>query len=693
MVTSPTNLAIVAPDALAVTGTAYPNRTVHVDIDGVTGAVVAAADGSYSYTPATALTTGWHTATLRSTDQSGTPGVSTITSFYIHSDSGGTVVLSGNVIAPALSWPTAPNTGVATTWQQTAANATSFPARGSFGAASLNGKLWVVGGKGTGSGASSLLNDVWSSSDGTTWTQELAHAPFSARNAHTVTAFNGKLWAMGGQTTNSASRLNDVWSSPDGITWTQELANAPWPARSAHEVLVHDNKLWLIGGADTTDADLRDVWSSPDGVTWTQVTGNATWPSRRGFGVASFNNKLWVMGGLINDWDTFESDVWSSTDGITWTEETHAAAWPVRASHQVEVFDNKLWVLGGSSDDWDSEYSDVWFSENGKDWMRTTEAADWQARRGHSSAVFNDKLWVLGGRVGSSWTLSNDVWSAGIPPVTYAICWDTTEGGCAHTATTTEQTFTIPANDPLSKNTWYFKVQATGPTAQSLGSFTSSPYTVTDPVPVSAPLAPQPVIHPVTGNPSTSQLPAAMTNAVLSVASYDCSDLQTPSIHLVEPDGLKAPEANVMLLGGVGFSVGCTSSGKSADVTLALGTSYRDTTKLRAYKQSGTNLVDITNQVTFKNTTTNGTTNTVVSYNLTDGGDLDEDGLANGTIVDPIFIGTLPGAGDMLASTGINIWLLIGAGSIALLVGGAVLLRLLIGRKQRTSYISNGSRR
>ena len=675
-VSSPANLAVVTPAGFSITGTAYPSRTVHVDIDGVTGTVLAAADGSYSFTPATPLATGWHTATLRSTDQSGAPGVSTIISFYVHS--GGTVVLSGNVIAPALSWPTAPNTGVATTWQQTANGATSFPARGSFGAAELGGKLWVVGGQGT----SSRLNDVWSSSDGIAWKQELAHAPFSARNAHTVTAFDGKLWVMGGQTGNTSTRRSDIWSSPDGVNWTQEVANAPWGPRAAHETVVHDGKLWIMGGADATDTEYTDVWNSSDGINWTRVTDTVSWPSRRGFAATSFNDKLWVMGGLINDWDVFENDVWSSTDGVTWTEETADAAWQVRASHQVEVFDNKMWVLGGSSDSWDSEYSDVWFSENGKDWIRTTEAADWQARRGHSSAVFNDKLWVLGGRVGSGWVTSNDVWSAGIPAVTYTVCWDTTAGGCSHTANVTNvTTFTIP--DDLAKGTWHFKVTASIPGANGTGTYTSTPYQVTDPLPVVVPLAGKPVIHPVTGAASTVTVAPTLAEASLSVSSYDCSDLQTPSVRLIEPDGLKVAEANVTLLGGVGFTVGCTSNGKSTDVALALGAHYPNTSNLRAYKQSGASLVDITKQVTFTNKDVNGTMKTVVNYNLVDGGSLDEDGVVNGSLVDPIFIGVIDGGS--LANTGFNVYALL-ALAAALLTSAAAIWRKGVKAPKRMSF-------
>ena len=176
-----------------------------------------------------------------------------------------------------------------------------------------------------------------------------------------------------------------------------------------------------------------------------------------------------------------------------------------------------------------------------------------------------------------------------------------------------------------------------------------------------------------------------IAESILSVANDGaCSTIQ--SAGLLAPNAVTAP-SDVTILGGLGFTLDCTNGATTA-VTLTLG-SQADLSKLRVYKDTAGTLTDITSQVTL--TSVNG--KTVITYTLTDGGDLDEDGLANGTIVDPIFIGTLPGAGDMLASTGINIWLLIGAGSIALLVGGAGLLRLLTGRKQRTSYISNGSRR
>ena len=638
-ITSPTSLDVVSTATPTITGAVAPNRTVHVTIDGADFTTTSQGDGSFSYLVTSPLANGWHTLAVRSTDVSDAPGVPRTLNFYVHT--GGSINFGGSVLKPTLSWNAAPGTATGTIWSQTVQGASSFPARGGFGVASFNGKLWAVGGQ----GVSGRYRDVWSSPDGITWTQEVANAPWSARNSHSLTAFNGKLWLMGGYVGGSSAYKNDIWSSPDGITWTQEVANAPWPVRSGHRVVEHNGLLWLMGGVYSIDG-LQDVWNSTDGVNWTLVTNTAAWSVRNGFGAASFNGKLWVMGGANGGSNPFTNDVWSSTDGITWTEETSSAAWPVRASHQVEVFDNKLWVLGGSAADWDSEYSDVWYSENGRDWFRTVEAADWPARRGHSSAVFNDKLWVLGGRVGQFWTLSNDVWSAGLPDATYTVCWDTVSGGCTHSAQTTNLSFTLP--DELSKGTWYFTVTATVPPNINVGTYTTTSYQITDPAPVVVPFASKPVTNPLTGQPSATQLPSAISNASLSVSSYHCSDVQQSTMSLFDPSGLKTPDTNISLLGGFGFSLACAQSGKSADVALTLGTTYGDTTKLRAYKGNGSSLQDITDQVTFRNQTIDGVTKTVLSYALADGGSLDEDMTANGTIVDPIYIGivTAPGAPD-----------------------------------------------
>ena len=148
-----------------------------------------------------------------------------------------------------------------------------------------------------------------------------------------------------------------------------------------------------------------------------------------------------------------------------------------------------------------------------------------------------------------------------------------------------------------------------------------------------------------------------IAESILSVANDGaCSTIQ--SAGLLAPNAVTAP-SDVTILGGLGFTLDCTNGATTA-VTLTLG-SQTDLSKLRVYKDTAGALTDITSQVTL--TSVNG--KTVITYTLTDGGDLDEDGLANGTIVDPIFIG-VDGGGGGLASTGQSVAVVVGAGVLLL---------------------------
>ena len=129
----------------------------------------------------------------------------------------------------------------------------------------------------------------------------------------------------------------------------------------------------------------------------------------------------------------------------------------------------------------------------------------------------------------------------------------------------------------------------------------------------------------------------------------------------------------------------CVANGGSADATVALNAYYADTTKVRVYKTTTTpkELVDVTNQVVIKNEVINGKMVTTISYTLQDGQDFDEDKLANGTIVDPLYIGVEANtpaspAGGSLASTGMNI--VVAIATAAGLVAAAVIV-LVVARR------------
>ena len=136
----------------------------------------------------------------------------------------------------------------------------------------FNNKMWVIGGSGK--------NDVWSSTDGTTWTQVSTGAQFSPRSDYTSLVFDNKMWVIGGSDNGVWPANDDVWSSVDGKTWIQSTAGTKFSARETHTSLVFNNKMWVIGGINyypppgsnfLPRPDYRnDAWSSTDGDTWTQ---------------------------------------------------------------------------------------------------------------------------------------------------------------------------------------------------------------------------------------------------------------------------------------------------------------------------------------------------------------------------------------------------------------------------------------
>ncbi|MFP6789949.1 MAG: OmpA family protein [Thalassolituus sp.] len=297
-------------------------------------------------------------------------------------------------------------------------------------------KLWLIGGY----DGRTYKNDVWSSSDGITWTEETASAAFSARYGHRVVVFpdpvtgKKKLWLIGGFDSSYIYK-NDIWSSADGVNWTEETASAAFSARQSHQVVVFpdpvtgEDKLWLIGGDNGNDEN--DVWSSADGVNWTEETASAAFSARYEHQVVVFPDpssgidKLWLIGGYSNASrgpGLFRNDVWSSADGVNWTEDTVSAAFSARDRHQVVVFSDpdsgkkKLWLIGGY--DLDRSFkNDVWSSADGVNWTEETASAVFSRRGVHQVVVFpdpvtgQDKLWLIGGYEGSG-NYRNDVWSS-----------------------------------------------------------------------------------------------------------------------------------------------------------------------------------------------------------------------------------------------------------------------------------------
>lgn len=290
-------------------------------------------------------------------------------------------------------------------WTQVVGNA-SFGARYDHQIVSFNGKLWAVGGIVN----ITRQNDIWSSTDGTTWVKETPVGNiFSPRNGHQMVVFNNKIWLIGGFT--DGGRSNEIWSSSNGISWTLEnISGSIFSARADHSAVVYDNKIWVIGGSDGNFQN--DVWNSTNGISWNNVTTSGTIFSKRlGHTLTNFDGKLVLIGGSDLDGQNlqrFRNDIWTSTDGINWAEASVSGSLFLgRWIHEAIEYDGKLWLIGGD-DDSGNRFNDVWVTNDIINWTQISSNPIFSVRDSPALFVLNGKLWVSGGSNNNG--IQSDIW-------------------------------------------------------------------------------------------------------------------------------------------------------------------------------------------------------------------------------------------------------------------------------------------
>lgn len=235
-------------------------------------------------------------------------------------------------------------------------------------------KMWIMGGRKV--PGSECSNKVWSSTDGLQWELVTPNAGWSPRLGAGFVVFKGKMWVMGGTSdfyhNNDSTLMNDVWSSSDGKQWQLETANAGWSKRAYAQAVVFDAKIWIMGGgkrAPDPAVATHDVWCSEDGVHWTEVTSAAQWAPRLWFSLVVYRNRMWVLGGWSDQNHNF-GDVWYSKDGEHWTEFKSDSCWSSRHEHSAFVFRDKIWVAGGAAEPKYKLNSEVWSLKIPKGWFK-----------------------------------------------------------------------------------------------------------------------------------------------------------------------------------------------------------------------------------------------------------------------------------------------------------------------------------
>ena len=241
-----------------------------------------------------------------------------------------------------------------------------------------------------------INNEIWHSEMGVIW-QKVHTFPFDY-SGYAFAAYNGKLWLIGGSI--DQRRTNAVWSSEDGSLWTQTLPVTGFPIRSNHSAVSFDGKLWVFGGVTSEGLTFGDAWHTTDGVSWTEVPIQSGYGNRTQQATIVFDDKIWISGGVagtlgLGAFPT--SSIYCSSDGMTWEAVENS---PVNNAfgHTLAVYEDKLWILGGR--DQEGNYlNTIWNSANGLEWQQTpnTDQSIFQTRSGLAALSFKGRLYIFGG--------------------------------------------------------------------------------------------------------------------------------------------------------------------------------------------------------------------------------------------------------------------------------------------------------
>lgn len=224
-----------------------------------------------------------------------------------------------------------------------------------------------------------------------------------AENA--MTHFDGKLWSVGGVNAYGAAGSHFLWNSTNGTNWATVSVSSATPEafgnfRIGHTLTAFQDRLWLIGGRDHTDTEYANMWYSTDGNHWSEMT--APFGPIPDHTALVYNNILYV---IAADRSSGHTEVWSTPNGTDWTRETDNA-FSGRSGQKGIVFNDTLYVIGGE-DASGTKLAEVWASTNGRDWTRTNPP--FSGRNAHSVTLYNGKVWVVGGQDPSS-LFNNEIW-------------------------------------------------------------------------------------------------------------------------------------------------------------------------------------------------------------------------------------------------------------------------------------------
>lgn len=260
--------------------------------------------------------------------------------------------------------------------------------------AAYNGYLYVAGGSSSGG----LLNDIqYASFSGSgllgAWATTTSFT--TARQAHTMIAYNGYMYIIGGDSGSQESSVQSAVINNDGTIGTWTATTSLPTGISGHTSVAQNGYIYVFGGYDTNyrNAVLYATMNADGSLgSWTATTSIAT--ARRYHASATYNGYVYVIGGTngsnlssvelakFNDDGTISS--WQSTTSIS----------AARSELAATIYKGYIYVGGGSGST-AMLYASLNATGGISSWSSTTILPSW--RQGHTLTAYEDALYLVGG--------------------------------------------------------------------------------------------------------------------------------------------------------------------------------------------------------------------------------------------------------------------------------------------------------
>jgi N-acetylneuraminic acid mutarotase len=259
----------------------------------------------------------------------------------------------------------------------------------------LNGKIYVVGGGSTEGSPSPRTALVYDTSSGI-WTQ-IPHYNNKVRVAHCSCVLGGRLYVVGGQDSSGSLATMDMFD-PNSGQWVSK--NSMPTDRGLAACATIENKIYVIGGArfkgtDYTYIGLQtvEVYDTNSG-TWTRLADMLT--GRWGHSAAAVNGKIYVFGGasVSGGWNVYSSEVYNPQTN-TWTTISNMPT--ARYCLTTCSLESNIYTIGGWLHSQNGPIYDKVEVYNPESDTWHTETPMPVARAVLASIVLDGKMYVYGG--------------------------------------------------------------------------------------------------------------------------------------------------------------------------------------------------------------------------------------------------------------------------------------------------------